>query len=44
MSEKKGTAEQLFSDMLQTLKERQGDLDKAIAKYQGDQLNLPWML
>ncbi|MBP1946300.1 Hsp20/alpha crystallin family protein [Methanobacterium petrolearium] len=35
MSEKKGTAEQLFSDMLQTLKERQGDLDKAIAKYQG---------
>ncbi|OPX58768.1 MAG: Small heat shock protein HSP16.5 [Methanobacterium sp. PtaB.Bin024] len=35
MNEKKGTAEQIFSDMVQTLKERQGDLDKAIAKYQG---------
>jgi len=35
MNEKKGTAEQIFIDMVQTLKEKQGDLDKTIAKYQG---------
>lgn len=35
MNEKKGTAEQIFSDMVQTIKDRQVDLDKALAEYRG---------
>jgi HSP20 family protein len=35
MTEKKGTAEQIFGDMVQTIKDRQVELDKAIAEYRG---------
>jgi HSP20 family protein len=35
MDEKKNRAEQIFNDMIQTIKEKQVDLDQAIAEYTG---------
>lgn len=35
MDEKKKRAEQIFNDMIQTIKEKQVDLDQAIAEYTG---------
>jgi HSP20 family protein len=35
MDERRGRAEQIFNDMLQTIKEKQVDLDQAIAEYTG---------